>query len=480
MDDRHAQRRESDEDEYAQWRTGATSILRAEGPAAAMAKLKRQRKDDDDMDMDTDMDILRDDDPRARPNRDTQGSRWAPAAGFSKQADDETKQQYQSDEGKALSGSNIGHQLLLKLGWAGRGSGLGSHAQGRADPLVLSFAKLGADTSGIGKLRSTGSALDDALALSRLYELTSEKIATETSQERAVREEGVRKREEVRSEVLASLSSFRCELCDKQYANATQMEEHTNSYGHHHRKRLRELAANQKALLAGSSSSSAAGGKSAISASERRREKERKREEKEMRAFASAAGVSIGTTLNTARSSAPSTRSFAGTNGGFQRVPSVASSTSGFKKIGGPSAGFRKIGPTTTLTTTETPAPPGPQSHSRASATGSTSHAPSASPSDPPRQSPYTQPVERPPRPPPPGPPPPLPPSLSSSLKASDLSKAATQATSTPSLPGHRPIGLQGGSQRRPFPVFRSAGFKEPTSLDALSWATFASQGHTN
>ncbi|CAD6980342.1 unnamed protein product, partial [Tilletia controversa] len=318
---KHEQGQDGD-DEYARWTSAALSQV--EGPAAAMARLlKRPRHDDELSDG-----IDREDEADAQERRDfnARDSRSIAAHGGQRhRADNDADRSRNGNGNEALSDANVGHQLLLKFGWAGTGTGLGMYAQGRPDPLSLSFSKLGADTSGIGKLRSTTSALEDALAISRLHELNSEKLATESDSQRSAREHDVRKRDEVRAEVLASLSVFRCDICDgKQYANAHQFSEHTNSYAHHHRKRLRELAANQRALLSGSTSG-AGGSGSGAGTSERRREKERKREEREMRAFAQAAGVNLGPDPN---SSSSSTAASPSSSGGWKKVTSSA----GFQK----------------------------------------------------------------------------------------------------------------------------------------------------
>ena len=85
----------------------------------------------------------------------------------------------------------------------------------------------------------------------------------------------------VKSEISGVLKPFYCEICDKQFQNVAQYDEHTNSYGHHHRVRLRDIQANHPLRQVGKEEA------------ERRKEKERKREEKELRKMAKAAGVKI-------------------------------------------------------------------------------------------------------------------------------------------------------------------------------------------
>ncbi|KAE8215679.1 hypothetical protein CF327_g1071 [Tilletia walkeri] len=432
---------ESD-DEYARW-TSTSSLPQAEeGPAAAIARLaKRPRYANLDEDEDELDEGERDTRGAQRRNFNAQNSR-SNAAQQGRGGAEEV------EKNEALSHANVGHQLLLKLGWAGTGTGLGMYSQGRADPLSLSFAKLGADTSGIGKLRSTTSALEDALALSRLHELTSEKLATESDSQRSARENDVRKRDEVRAEVLASLSVFRCEVCDgKQYANAAQFAEHTNSYAHHHRKRLRELAANQRALLAGSSSSAGSGAGS----SERRREKERKREEREMKALAHAAGVKLGPD---------------------PPVPSASTSSSSRKKISSSSGGFQKIGAKAAFSVrAPTPPPPPPlPEHTFAQPPPPPSAVPSPQPPPPPPP-PIPQAAPPPPPPPPPDdqyrPPPPPPPPTSSLPPPPPPPPPPSEVPLPPPPPPPPPPPAPPKhpqpprKQRKPFPIFRSAGFSD-------------------
>src|ERR1700733_14441491 len=45
----------------------------------------------------------------------------------------------------------------------------------------------------------------------------------------------VAKKEAIKSEITTSLRSFYCELCDKQYQNVTQYNEHIRSYAHTHK-----------------------------------------------------------------------------------------------------------------------------------------------------------------------------------------------------------------------------------------------------
>ena len=91
----------------------------------------------------------------------------------------------------------------------------------------------------------------------------------------------IAKRAAVQSEVSAVLRPFYCELCDKQFQNVAQYDEHTNSYAHHHKARFRDMQAAQRA---------SSNTKEEV---DKRKEKERKREEKELRKLAKAAGIKL-------------------------------------------------------------------------------------------------------------------------------------------------------------------------------------------
>ena len=87
------------------------------------------------------------------------------------------------------------------------------------------------------------------------------------------------KRAAVRSEITDTLKPFYCTLCEKQFQNVAQYDEHTNSYAHHHKARLKDMQANARLVDRGEL--------------EKRKEKERKREEKELRKLAKAQGIKM-------------------------------------------------------------------------------------------------------------------------------------------------------------------------------------------
>jgi Wiskott-Aldrich syndrome protein len=99
----------------------------------------------------------------------------------------------------------------------------------------------------------------------------------------------VARRAALESEISITLRPFYCELCDKQFKNVAQYDEHTNSYSHHHKARFRDMQTAQRSGL-----------KEDV---DKRKEKERKREEKELRKLAKAAGVKMVKPAATASSS---------------------------------------------------------------------------------------------------------------------------------------------------------------------------------
>jgi len=159
------------------------------------------------------------------------------------------------------------------------------------------------------------------------------------SKELTTGQDNVARRAYIQSEVTETLRSFYCTVCEKQFKNVAQYDEHCNSYAHHHKIRFKEMQWSERAK---------ANSQGAI---EMRREKERKREEKELRKAAKAAGVKLSTvtpavsTVSTVQNPvittpgptvepipAPLEKKSGFTGGGWSTVSS--SSGGGFKKSG--------------------------------------------------------------------------------------------------------------------------------------------------
>ncbi|KAG0221508.1 G patch domain-containing protein 8, partial [Actinomortierella wolfii] len=229
-----------------------------------------------------------------------------------------------------LPSTNIGYQLLLKMGWKA-GDGLGRNRTGRTDPIPITKKD---DFFGVGKKEVE---IWDTRAAAKRKVLEVEKQAGETEEERTKRKEAVRKRDEIQAELAQVKAAFYCALCDKQYERISEYEGHLNSYDHHHKKRFKEMK-----------ESSRAGASGAI---EKAKEKERKREEKELARMRQAAleraGIagtqpssSMLTTTQAKPNPAPMGASASGTIGGWTNnsaTPIAATPTTtsggGFKPV---------------------------------------------------------------------------------------------------------------------------------------------------
>ncbi|KAH7921256.1 hypothetical protein BV22DRAFT_1072646 [Leucogyrophana mollusca] len=172
-----------------------------------------------------------------------------------------------------LKSSNKGFAMLAKLGWT-EGQPLGLSGDGRVDPIPFQIKR---DSTGLGKLNQDVRMIETTVSQRR--GLDSERQRKETEEQRKARQDVVAKREAVKSEISDVLKPFYCSLCDKQFQNVAQYDEHTNSYAHHHKARLRDMQANQRMVPQ--------------EELDKRKEKERKREEKELRKIAKAAGIKM-------------------------------------------------------------------------------------------------------------------------------------------------------------------------------------------
>ncbi|KAJ7597273.1 hypothetical protein C8J56DRAFT_919646 [Mycena floridula] len=169
--------------------------------------------------------------------------------------------------------SNKGFALLAKLGWS-EGQPLGLSGEGRVDPIPF---QMKADSLGLGRANDELRRIETTVSQRRF--LDSERQKKETDEQRAARLDASKRRSALEHEISDTLRSFYCNLCDKQFQNVAQYDEHTNSYAHHHKARFRDMQANiriqpQEEI-------------------EKRKEKERRREEKELRKIAAANGVKM-------------------------------------------------------------------------------------------------------------------------------------------------------------------------------------------
>ncbi|KAI0651646.1 hypothetical protein C8Q79DRAFT_934373 [Trametes meyenii] len=194
-----------------------------------------------------------------------------------------------------IKSTNVGFSMLAKMGWV-EGSPLGLSGDGRVEPVPFYVKN---DLTGLGKANQDVRMIETTVSHRR--ELDSEKQIKETEEQRRQREvgytsllsfhpsahasppaqEAVARRAAVKSEISSVLRPFYCEVCEKQFQNVAQYDEHTNSYAHHHKVRFRDMQAAQRAT------------RNSKEEVDKRKEKERKREEKELRKIAKAAGVKM-------------------------------------------------------------------------------------------------------------------------------------------------------------------------------------------
>ncbi|KIJ08585.1 hypothetical protein PAXINDRAFT_102524 [Paxillus involutus ATCC 200175] len=177
------------------------------------------------------------------------------------------------------------------------------HTKGRVDPIPFQVKN---DLTGLGKNNQDFRMIETTVSQRR--EMDSERQRKETEDQRKSREDVAAKRAAVRSEITDTLRPFYCALCEKQFQNVAQYDEHTNSYAHHHKARLKDMQANARLVNQDEV--------------EKRKEKERKREEKELRKLAKAQGIKMA--------KPPAIIAAPGSDTGITSEPKP----SGFKKAG--------------------------------------------------------------------------------------------------------------------------------------------------
>ncbi|KAJ3934404.1 MAG: G-patch-domain Zn-finger DNA-binding protein [Lentinula lateritia] len=222
-----------------------------------------------------------------------------------------------------LKASNKGFAMLAKLGWV-EGQPLGISGEGRVDPIPF---QMKADSTGLGKVRQDVEMIETTVSQRR--GLDSERQQKETEDQRRAREDAVARKSAVAEEISDVLKAFYCSLCDKQFKNVAQYDEHTNSYAHHHKARFKDMQASSRIKPQ--------------EEIEKRKEKEQKREEKQLRKIAAASGVKMAkTTLPP--SGAPVLAPVANVTSGFQPSGWASVSGSGDSTLSSSSGGFKKAG----------------------------------------------------------------------------------------------------------------------------------------
>ncbi|ESK98429.1 g patch domain containing 8 [Moniliophthora roreri MCA 2997] len=252
-----------------------------------------------------------------------------------------------------IKSTNRGFAMLAKLGWT-EGQPLGLSADARVDPIPF---QMKSDSTGIGKANQDVRMIESTVSQRR--ELDSERQQKETQEQRQAREDAVARRSALASELSDTLRAFYCTLCDKQFQNVAQYDEHTNSYAHHHKARAKDMQANIRLKPQAEI--------------DKRKEKERKREEKELRKMAAASGIKIskqsstslvGTVTPTVSlESIGGTASTSGQSSGGSWSSISSGSLSGFKK-----SGWATVGSSTT-SISKSPPPPVESPHPPPSST---------------------------------------------------------------------------------------------------------------
>ncbi|TFY72630.1 hypothetical protein EVG20_g380 [Dentipellis fragilis] len=174
-----------------------------------------------------------------------------------------------------IKGTNKGFAMLAKLGWS-EGQPLGLSSEGRVDPVPFHVKR---DLTGLGKTSQDVRMIETTVSQRR--GLDSERQQKETEEQRRQREDSVARRAAVQTEISETLRAFYCTVCDKQFQNVAQYDEHTNSYAHHHKVRFRDMQLAQRQK------------QNTQEEIDKRKEKERKREEKQLRKMAAAAGIKM-------------------------------------------------------------------------------------------------------------------------------------------------------------------------------------------
>ena len=141
------------------------------------------------------------------------------------------------EEAPRLGEDNVGFKMLKLLGGYKGGGGLGKSEQGIAAPIQVKPQEEA--NLGLGKGAEFDHIAEEATKQgNRWYEDSQEII--ERKIETANREGKI---EEERTLMNAS---FFCEICNKQYKNIAEIEEHLKSYDHAHKKRALELKEGEK------------------------------------------------------------------------------------------------------------------------------------------------------------------------------------------------------------------------------------------
>ena len=148
------------------------------------------------------------------------------------------QQDHKTDKNN-IDSSNVGFKLLQKFGWSGKG--LGKAEQGIQIPVEVQETTMGV---GLGKQAEYQK---NAIEATRERKKLDSEIVL-TAEEIQKRSELAEKKNAIELDVKKMNHEFFCIICERQYKNCAEMEEHLSSYAHHHKKRLKETKQREKEL----------------------------------------------------------------------------------------------------------------------------------------------------------------------------------------------------------------------------------------
>ena len=135
--------------------------------------------------------------------------------------------------------TNKGYAIMKKMGWRGKGTGLGKESEGIAEPIKASENE--------GRLGLGRRELEEELCASATKRVPMPPEEISMSEDDRLKRELLAERERlIREEISQAKRSFHCDLCDKQYSNAAQFEGHLRGLGHNHQKRSLEARQAEK------------------------------------------------------------------------------------------------------------------------------------------------------------------------------------------------------------------------------------------
>lgn len=135
---------------------------------------------------------------------------------------------------QAIGSSNIGFQMLKKIGWNAKG-GLGKSEQGISVPIKAKVAEMVG--VGIGKDDEYDQAIQDVTRERRKLDVELE----QTVQMMLKKSEQLDRITRIEADVKQMNREFYCDICVKQYKSVAEITAHLDSMDHGHMKRFKEM-----------------------------------------------------------------------------------------------------------------------------------------------------------------------------------------------------------------------------------------------